>query len=158
MRLLIGICFAACLLGSVAIVRATQDVIVPASEVRFVTPAIKGSGPITITADFDPTKFVDTTWKSFQVEAFGKTMKLSDKQLAKLTGYPVSSLIITCRPEFLDGKEESFQIKVSKSKQDGDTTVNSIVPISVSSKDGIDVGDPYSTTFVPNSANSAEKK
>ena len=159
MRTLVRICLAACLLCVAQLVQASQDVLLPISEVRLSSPGTKEIGPIVITTNLDPAKYAgDTTWLSLEVEAFGKKFKLDDKQLAQLKGYPLASLILKYGPYAQTGDEHSFQIAVSTSKQDGNMTIDTIVSITVSNKHDVTVDKPYETAFVPNPPETGEKK
>jgi hypothetical protein len=87
---------------------ASEEEILPWSEVRIVGPERKDTGTIVFSA-----KTAGDTFQEVRIEAFGKTFTVAKEDLPKLAGFPLNSLAITHEAgyEELGGHTVYFKMK-----------------------------------------------
>lgn len=129
-----------------ALVTASEEEYLEYGEIRVVSPERKDTGKVVFAAKADREKIL-----SVNIEAFGKKYVLSDGELEKVTGFPISSLVITHEAgfELTGGHTVHFKLKKVGYKDEKLTEEKAL--ISVSQKKGLDVRrlEPHIVEKVP---------
>jgi hypothetical protein len=109
------------------------------SEVRFVAKETPDTGRVALTA-----KVAELKLQSVTIEAFGKSLELSPKQIEKLAGLRADGLSIRATHEAgyeaLGGHTVYFKLR--QVRGEGERLTETRVVISISNGKGLEVGEP----------------
>ena len=117
---------------------ASEEEFVPWSEVRIVSPKHEQTGTVSLTA-----KLEGAEYKELAVEAFGKKYAIEKKDLARLAGFPPSSLVITHEAGYEQLGGHMVHFKWKRSYLDaGGKLVEEKALVSISKGKGLSVKSP----------------
>ena len=137
---------------SAAQVQASQDITQPwrSIEAHFVSAGFDDTGPISVTAKTDRDK-----WLSVEIEAYGKKFQLSDKQLATLKGFPLTSLHVNYGDNSMllgegEKAEHFVYVEVEKTRTEEKSEITTSVTMAISKSKGLEVDEPSTVVTIPN--------
>jgi hypothetical protein len=117
---------------------ASEEEILPWSEVRIAGPERKDTGTVAFAA-----KAAGNTFQEVRIEAFGKAFTVAKEDLPKLAGFPLNSLVITHEAgyERLGGHTVHFKMKRLFSDPQKRLIEERII-LSVSRGKGLSIAEP----------------